>query len=194
MLATGVLVAAGSGCGKQVISSEVADVHGRAAAALAVPIDRAIESEGTVLLVHKQGDNPVLAAWVKALGDALDARFRLEVCGPAQFSEEANTSYSGTVPLGEALATHPDAVAVISTLPFEAQDFRTLPDGCPPIFALEWPFPDAAAPLVRNGVVPAGVFEFYPSLYPDVTPDPNALIDGKFLLLDQDSIGAFAGP
>ena len=91
----------------------------------------------------------------------------------------------------EALKANPDCVAIISTLSMEREDLRDLPTDLPPVFALEWAFPDAAAPLLQNGVVRAGVFEFYPSMYPNVTPDPGDLIAGKYLFLDRQTIRPF---
>ena len=71
-----------SGCGKNTVSGKRADEHGQAAGALVQPINDSVAAGGEVLLVHLQGDNPVLRAWIQVLQGELDARFTLSEFGP----------------------------------------------------------------------------------------------------------------
>ena len=142
-------------------------------------------------MIHLQGDNPILDAWVTTLRRALDDRFSTTFHGPEDMSQEVRESYTGAAIVAEAVAAHPGCAAIVSNVSLDDADASSLPRDMPPVFALEWPFPDAAIGLLRKDIVRAGIFEFHPALYPGVNPDPDLFVGEKHLFLDKKVIQSF---
>ena len=183
-----------AGCGKNTSYDDtLVETHTRTAARVAEAVNASVEAGGEVLVVHQHGDNPVRAAWIKTFNDDLDSRFSATFWGTADAPRGGGETFAtGAATLAEAVAAHPDCVAIISHVSVDAQDARRLPKDLPPVFALEWPFPDVAARLISKGIVHAGVFAFYPEAYPGVTPDPDLFVGEQYLFLDKDSIRSFS--
>lgn len=147
------------------------------------------EAGGTVVLVHMSRTPGVAAAWINGLRSGLGGAQVVEL-GPEQLPVEAKMSMGGFPALRYALQQHPDATAIVTSLPVGAHEKPSFPANHPPIYALGWSYLPDSVFLFQSKHLVGGVFEKM-QLGPageQASPSPEDLFDRTYVVVTAETL------